>query len=992
MNFQDVIMKLENFWASQGCLIWQPYNVQVGAGTMNPATFLRVLGPEPWRVAYVEPSIRPADGRYGENPNRWQQFYQYQVILKPDPGNPVELYLDSLRALGLDPKTHDIRFVEDNWESPALGAWGLGWEVWCDGQEITQYTYFQQAGGFDLDPVSVEITYGLERIVMVLQGVKSFVEMKWSNGITYGDLLLQPEREHCIYNFEIADVRRLAEMFNLYEEEAREALKRGLVMPAHDYTLKCSHVFNVLDARGAIGVTERARYFARMRELSRSVAIAYLAQREKMGYPMSKLWPIVPPKPVEQEKTRPPTEPQDLLLEVGVEELPVGDLESALTQLRERVPATLNEARIPFDTVRVTASPRRIVIYVTNVSPTQTPQETVVKGPPIAVAFDGEGKPTKAAEGFARSVGVSVGALQVREFAGKSYLVATVTEPGQPTPDVLAKVLPELIGGLRFGLAMRWNASGVAFSRPIRWIVALFGKEIVPFDFAGVRSGRVTRGIRPEGSPDIVLGSAGEYFETMRANTIVVDDVQRQEAVTEQITALAASVGGAVPDDPALLREVANLVEWPTAFLGDFDPDFLELPQEVLIAVMKKHQRYFPVVKNGQMLPYFIAVANGLFADMDPIRWGNMEVLRARFADARFFYTTDTSKPLEAFLPRLGTLTFQEGLGSMLDKTKRLERLTALLARRLKVSETDLEVAERAAHLCKADLATQMVVELTSLQGIMGEKYALLSGESPAVAYAIREHYLPRFAGDELPQTMPGVVLGVADRLDSLVGLFAVGMMPTGSADPFGLRRAALGLITLLVEKRISLSLSEAVALTAKELPVPVGEDVATTVVDFIVQRLRQWLLDAGYRYDLVDAALSARYDNPYLAARTVWELAREVESERFSLLLTAYSRPSRITRDILTELPLNPDALTEKAEQHLYQTYLQVKEAMRDVQDVPGFLSAFAPLVGPINEFFDEVFVMVDDASLRSNRLALLQRIAALPQGIVDLTKVIGY
>ena len=263
-------MRLNTFWADQGCLIWQPYNVQVGAGTINPATALRVLGPEPWNVAYVEPSVRPDDGRYGENPNRWQQYYQYQVILKPDPGNPQELYLDSLRALGIDTAEHDVRFVEDNWESPALGAWGLGWEVWLDGQEITQYTYFQQAGGMDLDPVSVEITYGLERIVMVLQGVRGFPDIAWRGDVTYGDMLLRGEIEHCTYNFEVADVDNLRQMYDLCEAEAQSALARGLVLPAHDYVLKCSHLFNVLDARGAIGVTERARYFVRMRDLARA--------------------------------------------------------------------------------------------------------------------------------------------------------------------------------------------------------------------------------------------------------------------------------------------------------------------------------------------------------------------------------------------------------------------------------------------------------------------------------------------------------------------------------------------------------------------------------------------------------------------------------------------------------------------------------------------------------------------------------------------------
>ncbi|MCX8062521.1 MAG: glycine--tRNA ligase subunit alpha, partial [Anaerolineales bacterium] len=275
-SFQSIIMTLQDFWAKEGCLIWQPYYTQVGAGTMNPATALRVLGPEPWNVAYVEPSIRPDDGRYGENPNRLQMHYQFQVILKPDPGNPQEIYLRSLEALGIDPRSHDIRFVEDNWESPALGAWGLGWEVWLDGQEITQFTYFQQSGGQVLDPVSVEITYGLERIAIALQRVSSFREIQWNQAFTDGDVNLQAEQEHSKYYFEIADVERLRQMYDLFEAEANACLEQGLVLPAHDYVLKCSHTFNVLDTRGAIGVTERQAFFGRMRDLSRRVAEAYL--------------------------------------------------------------------------------------------------------------------------------------------------------------------------------------------------------------------------------------------------------------------------------------------------------------------------------------------------------------------------------------------------------------------------------------------------------------------------------------------------------------------------------------------------------------------------------------------------------------------------------------------------------------------------------------------------------------------------------------------
>jgi glycyl-tRNA synthetase, tetrameric type, alpha subunit len=340
LNFQTIMMTLQHFWGEHGCLIWQPYYTQVGAGTMNPATVLRVLGPEPWNVAYVEPSIRPDDGRYGDNPYRMQQHYQFQVILKPDPGNPQELYLQSLQALGINPHEHDIRFVEDNWESPALGAWGLGWEVWLDGQEITQFTYFQQAGGVNLDPVSVEITYGLERIAMALQGSYNFKKIQWSPNFTYGDVNYQAEYEHSRYYFEVADIERLYAMYDLYEKEANLALEQGLVLPAHDYILKCSHTFNILDTRGAVGVTERQALFGRMRELSRRTSEAYIAQREALGFPwLNKPVAASPASKSNQQPELPAAaksaEPADFLLEIGTEELPAADLENAFQQLQK---------------------------------------------------------------------------------------------------------------------------------------------------------------------------------------------------------------------------------------------------------------------------------------------------------------------------------------------------------------------------------------------------------------------------------------------------------------------------------------------------------------------------------------------------------------------------------------------------------------------------------------------------------------------------------
>ena len=994
MDLQQAIMRLNAFWADHGCLIWQPYNVQVGAGTMNPATVLRVLGPEPWNVAYVEPSIRPDDGRYGENPNRWQQFYQYQVILKPDPGNPLELYLDSLRALGIDTAKHDVRFVEDNWESPVVGAWGLGWEVWLDGQEITQYTYFQQSGGMDLDPVSVEITYGLERIIMVLQGVRGFTEIAWGGQVTYGDMLLRPEIEHCTYSFEVADVSNLRAMYDLCEAEARNALGRELVMPAHDYMLKCSHLFNVLDARGAVGVTERARYFTRMRDLARPIAALMLRQREELGYPLlGKVDVQALPVGALPELVQPQAEPPfELLLEVGVEELPVGDLDDALMQLRQNVPAALDAARLPYAAVQVEGTPRRLVVRVSGLPAEQPDQENVVRGPAAAIAYDGEGQPTKAALGFARSRGVDASALQRRQVEGREYVVAVIIERGRSTPEVLAELLPNLLAGLRFGKGMRWNASNVAFSRPIRWLVALLEEAVVPFVFAGVPSGRVSQGIRALGSPELPIASARDYAATIVAAGIALAVEQREQLVLEQARPLAAEAGGELVAEADLLREVANLVEYPLAIRGAFDESYLRLPDAVLLAVMRKHQRYLPVVREGHLLPCFIAVANGRTLDVDAVRAGNEAVLRARYADAGFFYDADTKRPLSEFTAGLSTLTFQEQVGSMLDKVERLSLLTPDLCELLGMDADATAAATRAAALCKSDLATQLVVELTALQGIMGRHYAERSGEPADVALAIAEHYLPRYVGDKLPTALPGVAVGLADRVDTLVALFAVGMRPSGAADPWGLRRAALGLLQLLVEKRISLALPEALSLAAERLPVEVTEEALRDVTDFITRRYQGYLRDLGYRYDLVDAVLAELSYDPYMALQALQTLAPRTERADWGALLDAYARCVRITRDQPARYAVDRRALTLDAELGLYEAERQARARLAAQPDMATLLVVLEELAPAITRFFADVLVMDKDEAVRRNRLGLLQNISALTEGIVDLSLVEGF
>jgi len=992
-TFQSIILKLQEYWAERGCVIWQPYYTQVGAGTMNPATFLRVLGPEPWNVAYVEPSVRPDDGRYGENPNRLQMHYQFQVILKPDPGNPQELYLDSLKAIGIDPRQHDIRFVEDNWEQPAISAWGLGWEVWLDGQEITQFTYFQQVGGMPLDPVAVEITYGLDRILIALNDAASIWGEPWAPGINYGDMRRQEEFEHSKYYYEVAGVERARQMYELYAAECNACLEQGLVLPAHDYVLKCSHTFNILDARGAIGVTERQGYFRRMREMARKVAEAYLEQRKQLEYPLlNEAQPAEAARQVSSVQTF-QLSPAAFLLEIGVEELPAGDVDAALLQLRERVPAWLASLGLAHEDVQIYATPRRLVIFVETLSARQPDREDLVKGPPADRAFDAAGIATPAALGFAKKNGINASDLQVREIDGGKYVVAVVKQKGRLAHEILAEALPGFIAGIKFEKSMKWNNSGVAFSRPLRWLVAILGSAMIRFEYAGIHSGNVTRGLRPYDSPEMVVSSAKAYFETIRAAGITLASDERSALIVAMVKKAAASVGGEAIIEPGLLAEVTNLVEMPTAVLGSFNQDFLSLPRDVLISTMKKHQRYFPVENlsgskkpgAGILMPYFIAIRNGDEKHLEIVTHGNEHVLGARFADANFFVREDIKQPLEYYRDGLKTLIFQTKLGSMLDKSDRMLKLADELSEMFAFDAQKKLNTRRAAFLAKADLTTQMVTEMTSLQGIIGREYALRSGENQDVAFALGEQYQP------IPQGDIGLAVALADRLDSLVGLFAAGLAPSGAKDPFGLRRAAIGTVQPLIEHGLDFDLRKAIEKSAATQPVPVSDETKAQVFDFISGRLKVVLNDQGYKHDVVDAVLAAQSNNPAGALRAVRQLMNWTVRPDWTTILDAYARCVRIVRSVgPIQYQVNPERFEEDAERDLYAG-IQVCKGSQ-ITSIDELLNAILPLIPLITTFFDKVLVMSDDQTVRQNRLGMLQQIAVLANGLADLGKLEGF
>ncbi|WP_231404675.1 glycine--tRNA ligase [Actinomadura viridis] len=996
---QDALIRLTDHWAGHGCLITQPMNTEVGAGTLNPATALRVLGPEPWRVAYVEPSVRPDDARYGDNPNRLQTHTQFQVILKPEPGDAQELYLGSLEALGIDLRAHDVRFVEDDWASPALGAWGLGWEVWLDGLEITQFTYFQQSGGLTLDPVAVEITYGMERIIMALQGAGHFKDIVYAPGISYGEAFGQAEYEMSRYYLDDADIGTVRELFEAYAAEARRMLDARLPVPAHSYVLKCSQAFNVLDARGAIGTTERARAFARMRRLAHDVAGLWVERRAELGHPLgdastppaAPAAPAAVPAPV---AVFPDISAHGTLaVEIGVEELPPHEVARTADHVAGELTRALEEAGLFTDAceVHTYATPRRAIVVVSDLEPREPDTEQVVKGPRMAAAYDAAGEPTKALLGFARGHGLDPADVRPVTVGGGEYAGYVRTVTGRPAALVLGEVLPRIVAGLRADKNMRWNAPGLSFARPVRWLLALLDEHEVPFEVGGMTAGRITRVHRTATTSAVSVPDAGALVPALRAHGIEPAAERRRTQVIETAGALAAGVRGAIdfPGEQALVEEIVNLVEEPVAILGSFDPAYLDLPEEILTTVMKKHQRYLPVRgAGGGLLPYFVTVANGE-CDHDAVRAGNEAVLRARYEDAAFFFQQDLRSTPEEIKEGLVRLTFAERLGSMADRAARIRAIAEELAARVELTGDERRALGRAGALAKFDLASAMVIELSGLAGTMAREYARRAGEDEAVAQALYEMELPRHAGDATPDGAAGSLLAVADRLDLLAGLFAVGSAPSGSSDPFGLRRAALALTAILrADPRLApVTVGEGLAVAARHQPVEVAPEAVAEAERFVARRLERALLDEGHAVAVVRAVLP-HAGAPAYTERAAADLAGLLKDDRFLRLTAALQRVLRIVPGG-TAPGYDPALFAEPAEHRLHEAFTEVAKALPERPSLPEFTAAAFPLAHPIDRYFDDVMVMTDDPALRANRLGLLAAIRDLVDGVLDWPQI---
>lgn len=685
---------------------------------------------------------------------------------------------------------------------------------------------------------------------------------------------------------------------------------------------------------------------------------------------------------------------QDAVLEIGVEELPARFMRQALADARQYMTAALAGARLEVSEVRSYGTPRRIIVQLCAVAARQSDLVREVRGPAARAAFDSDGRPTKAALGFAGSAGVPAESLVTRPTPQGDYVYATVTQVGRPAGAVLAEVFPQMIAGLSFPKSMRWGSHDFRFARPIRWILALLGTEIVAFDTHAVSSGRTTWGHRTLAPGAHEIGSAEEYLPRLRELGVMADPEERAESIRRQADGLASSVGGRAVIDPELLEEVTFLVEWPRAFVGRFADDYLDLPEACVITPMKDHQRYFPVREpGGGLMPVFVGVANGGHNAIDVVRAGNEKVLAARLADARFFYDEDMKRPLAERVADLRGVVFQERLGTMYDKAVRIGRL----ASELLSGAPEAALAERTALLAKADLVTSMVREFTELQGVMGREYALRHGEDRIVAEAIFEHYLPRFAGDTLPASLLGAALSVADKIDTVVGYFSIGLVPSGSADPYALRRQAAGAVSVHAEWRFALGLDSLVARAASLFG---SAGVAEDVMSFIRARLKASLEESGFRHDIADAVIAAGCGRPACVFERAHAVAQVVDEAWFAALATAASRVRNIAMNAGADV-FSPALFQDEAERELFdaaealeaETRASIEARMSGFVDRTAYVSALerTSAISPaIDRYFEKVMVMVDDEAVRNNRLAMLKWVSGVLSMVIDLSIIV--
>ena len=685
---------------------------------------------------------------------------------------------------------------------------------------------------------------------------------------------------------------------------------------------------------------------------------------------------------------------KELLLEIGTEEIPSVYLNPAIGRVEELSKKIFTENRLSYEQIKVFGSPRRLVLLVENLSERQEGVVSKVMGPPKRVSFDDKGVPTQAAIGFAKNQGIKVEDLKIEKTEKGEYLCAVKEDKGEAAKKILPEILHKLIFTIHFPKHMRWGDGNIKFVRPVHWILAIYNGDVVKLKLDSVKSSNKSFGHRFLSPKTFAVKDFTSYKKKTKDNYIIFNHIERREIILKEAGKLSKKAGGTLYEDSDLLDAVTHLVEYPCPILGEFEKEYLELPKEILISVMKKHQRYFPIINSdGRLLPYFIAISNNKVKNSAVMKAGYERVLKARFSDARFFYEEDRKKPLNDYIEKLKSVVFQDKLGTYYEKVERVVQITKYITD--KIAPASKEITERAAFLCKADLVTQMVYEFPDLQGIMGREYARLSGEKPDVANAIYEHYLPRFVGDKLPESHASAVVSIADKVDTIVGCFGVGLIPSGSEDPYALRRQTLAIVNIILGNSYQLSvldlIDKGIDAAGQKLERNRGE-IKKEVIEFFKSRLKNQLVSEGFSHDVVDAVFSARFDDILDDVKKLKALSELKTLPYFESLAIAFKRVANIIKENKYGIP-DPALFKEDAERELYDSFNNIKSDVEKLVKEKRYLDAMkkiADIRGSVDKFFDKVMVMVEDKYLRENRLNLLSNISKLYGELADFTKII--
>lgn len=691
-----------------------------------------------------------------------------------------------------------------------------------------------------------------------------------------------------------------------------------------------------------------------------------------------------------------------VILEIGTEEIPAQYMENTLKDLDRLVQKHLEDARINYKEIKVYGTPRRLILFIFHINEKQEDIFQKIKGPAHSIAYNKDSLPQKPALMFAQSQGVNVEDLIVEDTEKGQYVFALKSKIGQPTIDILSRIFPKIIMSMQFPKSMRWEEKSLRFIRPIRWILALYGKEIIRFNLDGLKSENITYGHRLLAPKKIKISSTQEYFKKIEKNYVIIDPQIRENIIRTDIKRIIKEIHGEEIINEKLLKELVYLVEYPNAILGEYDKKYLKLPKDVLTVVMEKHQKYFPVFKNkDELLPLFIVIINNSKEYASKIKEGNENVLRARLEDAKFFYQEDQKTPLEKKVDKLKNVIFQENLGSLFDKTKRLESLCEYIADVLQIEQKEKQDLLRSANLCKADLVTEMVKEFPELQGIMGKEYAVLSNERKEVAEAIFGHYLPRFSGDILPSTKNGMTLAISDKVDNIVGCFLSGLTPTGSQDPYGLRRQTRGKIAIILKHNLKISLKDIIQKSLSLYTVNASSEVkideneiVSQILNFIKQRVKNIFLEDGISYDVIDAVLAADNNGDMVDIKHRIEAIEEFYHQPiFGKIIISSSRVLNLSKNS-EKTEINKLLLREKAELNLYHNYEDIYPRIKKFicnKEYKKTLKLLGDLCEPVDEFFDQVLVMDKDKDIRKNRVALIKKIGILFNQVADLSKIVS-